>query len=71
LRENGEATMNARMRVNRAIEQSFDVACESSNTLKHSNARHGDTLRVELIEATVQAVAAGSVPRLGRTLALP
>jgi hypothetical protein len=63
--------MNARMRVNRAIEQSYDVACESSNTLERRDTRHGETLRLELIEATVQAVAAGSVPRLGRTLALP
>ncbi len=63
--------MNARMRVNRAIEQSYDVACESSNTLEHRDAGHGETLRAELIEATVQAVAAGSVPRLGRTLVLP
>lgn len=63
--------MNAKMRLDRATQQSYEVACESSNTLEHRDARHRETLRVEIIEKTVQAVAAGSVPRLGRTLALP
>jgi hypothetical protein len=58
------------MQVNRAIERSYGVACESSNTLEHSDVRHRKTLRGDLVEAAAHAVAVGSVPRRGRTLAV-
>jgi hypothetical protein len=62
--------MDARMRVNRATQRSYGVACESSNTLEHRDASRRDKLRAELIEATVQAVAEGGDPRLGSSRAL-
>ena len=67
---NGEAAMNARMRVNHAVEHSYEVTCESSNTLQNGGHAHTKALRASLIEATVQAISEGSHPRLARTLVL-
>lgn len=66
---NGELAMRAGMRVNRGVARSYRVACGSSNTLQTRDREHSGALRARAIEATVQAIATGSVPRLGGTLA--
>ncbi len=63
--------MNARMRVNRAVQRSYEVTRESSNTLQSRDREHTATLRAGLIDATVQAIAAGSNPRLVKSRARP
>jgi hypothetical protein len=61
---NGDAAMGARMRVTRTAGASYGVAHTSSNTLQSRAGGHSEALRASLIEATVQAIAAGSDPRL-------
>ena len=47
------------------------MAHASSNTLQGRAGEHGEALRASLIEATVQAIAAGSDPRLTDSRARP
>jgi hypothetical protein len=67
----GEQTVSAKMQVNRAVARPYRAARDSSNTLGSRNRERAETLRADAIEATVQAIATASDPRLVRTLALP
>ena len=63
--------MNARMRVNRALGQSFQVTGGSSNTLQGRDREHTEPLHSGSLDVTVQAIAHGTDPRLVWTLARP
>jgi hypothetical protein len=59
------------MRVNHATARSYGLTRESSNTLQSLDREDAEPARSDLIEATVEALATGSNPRLVRTLARP
>ncbi len=63
--------MSARVQVNPAARRAYDVTFASSNTLRCGDHRRFEATRADLIEATVQAIAGGSVPRLDQSRARP
>lgn len=65
----GDVAMSSSVRVNRTVEASFSMAHASSNTLQSGDRLCTEARRARLIEATVEAIAAGNDPRLAETLA--
>lgn len=63
--------MSAKVQVNPAARHSYEAPCASSNTLDCGDHARLATARADLIEATVQAIAGGSVPRLDQSRARP
>jgi hypothetical protein len=61
--------MSARVKVNPAVRRSYEAALASSNTLMCGDRGRAQTTRAGLIEATVQALAGGSDPRLDQSRA--
>lgn len=65
MREKGDLTVDATSRVNCAVQPFFEVSQRTSHTLQSRDRTHDESLRAKLIEATVEALADGSGPRLG------
>jgi hypothetical protein len=65
-----EPKVSAQMRVNRTATRSYEWTRESSHTLEGRDPDRPEALRADAIEATVQAIATASDPRLARTLVL-
>jgi hypothetical protein len=60
----GELTVDATSRLNCAVQPSFELSQRGSHTLQSRDRVRDETLRARLIEATVEAIADGSDPRL-------
>jgi hypothetical protein len=61
--------MRAKVQVNSTARRPYEVTCASSNTLACGDHRRLEATRTDLIEATVQALAGGSDPRLDQSRA--
>jgi hypothetical protein len=61
---NGDSTMDAGVRVNRAVKPSCGLTQSSSHTLESRDSERTQALRDRFIDATVEAIAGGSGPRL-------
>jgi hypothetical protein len=59
--------MDAAVDVNSAVQHGYELNQRGSHTLQSRDCEDTETLRARLIEATVQAIADGSGPRLGRS----
>jgi hypothetical protein len=59
-----DLTMDAGAQVNPAVDPGYEITRNGSHTLQHRDSEDTETLRARLIEATVQAIAEGSGPRL-------
>jgi hypothetical protein len=66
---NWDATADAAMRLNRAAQACYGVPGGSSNTLQNRHPGPRRALRCSRIDATVQALAGATDPRLAKTLA--
>jgi hypothetical protein len=60
----GDVIVDSATRVNPATEPGYEINQSGSHTLQSKDRDHGETLRTRLIEATVEALADGSAPRL-------
>jgi hypothetical protein len=60
-------TMDAGMRVNATADPGYEITQNGSHTLESRDFEDRETLRARLIEATVDALADGSGPRLPRS----
>jgi hypothetical protein len=60
----GDAVVDSGAEVNPAAQRAFEVHPSGSNTLQSRDSGSGETVRATLIEATVDAIAVGSAPRL-------
>lgn len=60
----GDATMDAGVRVTRAVKPSCGLTQSSSHTLESKDSERSEVLRTRFIDATVEAIAGGSGPRL-------
>ena len=63
----GDVIVDAAPGVNPAVQPAFEVDQSGSHTLQSRDFGDPEGLRARLIEATVEAVAAGSGPRLTRS----
>ncbi len=63
--------MNARMRVNRAVAQRYELTGESSNTLQSRDREPAEAFHARSLDATVEAIVQGTDPRLVRSRARP
>jgi hypothetical protein len=61
----GELTLDATARVDCAVQPSFAAAESASHTLQNRDRGHSQAPPPRLIEATREAIADGSGPRLG------
>jgi hypothetical protein len=59
--------MDAAVDVNSAVQHGYELHQGGSHTLQSREFEDTETLRARLIEATVQAIADGSGPRLRRS----
>lgn len=62
-----DVRMDAGVRANPAVEPAFEIGQSGSHTLQSRDLGYAETLRTRLIEATVEAIADGSAPRLSRS----
>jgi hypothetical protein len=67
----GDVTVDARTRVNCAVQSYYRVPQRTSHTLQNRDCQGVEALRTRLIEATVEALAATGHPRLGASRSWP
>jgi hypothetical protein len=60
-------TVDATMRFNRSVKPAHELLERGSHTLQTRHFEQPDALHARLIEATVEAIAEGSAPRLSRS----
>jgi hypothetical protein len=60
----GDLTMDAITRVSCPVQPSYAVSQRASHTLQNGDRERAEARRAKLIEATVEAIAEGSHPRL-------
>ena len=68
---NRDATMDASVRVDLAVQPAYELSQGASDTLQSGNRERTDALRAKLIEATLDALAEPNHPRLARSLYPP
>jgi hypothetical protein len=59
--------MDATLQVNSTVRHGYGLNQSGSHTLQSRDLEDTEALRAKVIEATVQAIAHGSGPRLGRS----
>jgi hypothetical protein len=63
----GGVIMDAAIQVNSSVKHDYEIHQSGSHTLQSRDFEDPETLRTRLIEATVEAIADGSGPRLSRS----
>ncbi len=61
---NGDTIVDASLQVNSALRRGYEINQSGSHTLQSRDFEDAQTLQTRLIDATVQALAEGSGPRL-------
>jgi hypothetical protein len=65
----GDAIVDAALHLNSGVQGTYEISGSGSHTLQSRDVEDAETLRTRLIEATVEALADGSNPRLMRSRA--